>query len=79
MSQQTFEALEHALREHLADEIPGIALTAWMSIAAGVSLDNADPITFYLRSGSNGPLHERIGLLRYATVQAEADILRDDS
>lgn len=77
MSAQTAEALEQAVREHLADELDGVALTAWVAIAVGICLDNTDPLSFYLRAGSDGPLHERLGLIRYLALRAEQEAFDD--
>jgi hypothetical protein len=62
MSDQTYEALEHAIAQHLADVAAApLMLTDWVLSAAGAGEDAE--YTDYVHAGS-GPPHSREGLLR---------------
>lgn len=65
MSQQTWQAIEDAVRAHVADESDGGFLTAWVMAAANA--DPANPRSFgYTYANSETPRHEIVGLLDMA-------------
>jgi len=69
VSQRTYEAVEAAIREHMADENDGAYLTAWTLAAAGA--DPADPeTTHYVYANHNGAPHEWMGLQAMAARRA---------
>lgn len=69
MSKETYEALETALRAHVADEANGAYLTGWSLTAAGVS--STDPnATEYIYANHDGPPHEWLGLQQMARRRA---------
>ena len=69
MSQETYDALEVAVRAHVADENNGAYLTAWHLVSAGVSVRATDE-THYSYVTHDGPPHEWIGLLWMAQRRA---------
>jgi hypothetical protein len=63
MSNQTYEALEAALRAHVADVGSGAMLTDWRIVAASVSAEHEMGVTGYTNvvSEHSAP-HARLGL-----------------
>lgn len=69
MSDTTWDALEEALRTHVADETDGGYLAAWTLAAAAVS--PADPNeTHYVYANHDGAPHEWLGLQQMAHRRA---------
>lgn len=74
---ETREALEAALRQHVSTSADGAYLTDWVIIAAAANADDADATT-YVSETSNGPLHHKLGLVRYLAKRAEIMAFEDD-
>lgn len=72
----TREALVEKLREHVAASADGAYLTDFIIIAAAASLSDADATT-YVTETSDGPVHHRLGLVRYLTLRSDG-LLDDD-
>jgi len=68
---ETAEALEQALRAHVAASADGAYLTDWIIFAAAAMPDDADSTT-YITETSDAPLHHRIGLVRYLSLRTDA-------
>lgn len=69
MSERTFELVEKALAEHVADENNGSLLTQWFIVACGVS--TTDPmVSHYQYMNHDGAPHEWLGLLHMAIRRA---------
>lgn len=62
MSDETFDAVEEALRAHMADEHDGALLNHWMIVAHGISATTAN-YSHYQYMNHAGPPHEWLGLL----------------
>jgi hypothetical protein len=69
VSQKTYEALEQALRAHVADETDGGVLSAWTLVAAAVRPEDA-PATSYIHAHHDGAPHEWLGLQAMAYRRA---------
>ncbi|SNR33049.1 hypothetical protein [Blastococcus mobilis] len=76
MSQETTDALEAAVRAHVADEGEGAYLTDWVLIAAGAMPEDPHSTT-YITESSDGPIHHRTGLVRYLACRTD-QLLTDD-
>lgn len=63
MSDATFEAVEEAIRAHMAEEHDGALMTQWVVIAYGVDAKHND-YSFYKYMSHQGPRHEVVGLLQ---------------
>jgi len=74
---ETREALEAAIRQYVAVSAEGAYLTDWVLVAASANVDDADATT-YVSETSDGPIHHRLGLVRYLAKRTEALILEDD-
>ncbi len=66
MSDATFEALEHALAAHIADEFDGALLTHWVIQTSNILKDNADLDHYACLTPSTQALFATMGLLEYA-------------
>jgi hypothetical protein len=71
------EALEAAIRQHVAVSADGAYLTDWILIAASATRDDADATT-YVSETSDGPMHHKLGLVRYLSKRTEAMAFEDD-
>lgn len=69
MSDQTYEAVEAALRAHVADETDGGYLAAWTIAAAAVSVADSTE-THYVYANHDGAPHEWLGLQAMAHRRA---------
>lgn len=69
MSAETYEALEDALRAHVADATDGGYLTAWTLTAHAVVPDDAGA-SRYVYANHDGAPHEWTGLLHMALRRA---------
>jgi hypothetical protein len=74
---ETRDALIEALRAHVHAEGDGAYLTDWIVIAAAAALDDPDTTT-YITETSDGPMHHRIGLVRYLALRTDQIITDDD-
>ena len=77
---ETLDALTSALRAHVAAEGEGAYLTDWIVIAAGAMPADPDS-TVYISECSDGPLHHRLGLVRYLNLRSDemaTDVDDDD-
>jgi hypothetical protein len=70
MSTETSDALEAAIRAHVSDSGDGAYLTDWIVIAAAAMPDDPD-VTTYITETSDGPLHHRLGLVRYLALRSD--------
>jgi hypothetical protein len=74
MSDETYAALEDALRAHVADETDeNCVATDWYIVTAAQEL--TEQSTRYLHIGSSSPWHTLFGLISAAKRQ----LLRDDA
>lgn len=73
----TREALIDALRAHVAAEGEGAYLTDWVLVAAGAMPAEPDS-TVYINECSDGPLHHRLGLVRYLSLRSDQMATEDD-
>lgn len=71
------EALETAIRAHVAVAMEGAYLTDWVIIAAAAMADDPDATT-YVSEASDGPMHHKLGLVRYLAKRTEDYALGDD-
>ncbi|MFL6416777.1 MAG: hypothetical protein ACJ74Y_14030 [Bryobacteraceae bacterium] len=62
MSEETYEAVEEAIRIHMADENEGAFLTQWVVVAHAISATDSASSNYQYMS-HKGPAHEKIGLL----------------
>lgn len=74
MSDATYDALEDAIRAHVADEAEDghVLLTDWYLLTAAVSGDPGD--TEYLHACSDSPMHTALGLITLALRRLNASI-----
>lgn len=82
MSEQTWQAVEDAIRAHMAEENDGAYLTGWVSVCVAVSAKNPD-MAHYQYMNHKGPSHEWMGLLemghqRSQTYYFRQELFRDD-
>lgn len=77
MSEQTREALVDALRAHVADEGEGAFLTDFVVMSAGAMPADPDSTT-YITESSDGPLHHRLGLVRYLALRSDHLLMEDE-
>lgn len=62
MSKETYEAVQEALKAHMADEYHGAYLIHW--VLAAHAVDSADPnASYYAYFNHEGPPHEWMGLV----------------
>lgn len=73
----THEALAQAIRVHVLAEGDGAYLTDWVLIAASAMPEDPDATT-YITETSDGPLHHRLGLIRYLALRGEQLVTDDD-
>lgn len=73
----TRAALEDAIRAHVLAEGDGAYLTDWIVLAAAAMPDDPDATT-YVTETSSGPIHHRLGMVRYLAVHSDAILLADD-
>lgn len=69
MSDETYEALEAAIRAHVAEETNGGYLTAWTLAAAAASVTDSGE-THYSYANHDGAPHEWLGLQSMARRRA---------
>jgi hypothetical protein len=69
VSDETYRAVEDALRAHMADENDGAYLVHWHLVSAGVVPADADR-TVYQYANHDGAPHEWVGLLWMAQRRA---------
>lgn len=67
------ERFQEALREHVADSADGAFLTDYVVIAAGAHLNDPNQ-TVYVTASSDGPMHHRIGLVRWLAERTDDQI-----
>jgi hypothetical protein len=72
----TRDALVQALRAHVHTEGDGAYLTDWIVIAASAALDDPDATT-YISECSDGPIHHRLGLIRYLSLHTDQQATGD--
>lgn len=65
MSDTTRQALEEAVRAHVADESEGAYVTAWHMVAHGVVPTDVNASTYVYATSDGGP-HEWLGLIDMA-------------
>lgn len=62
MSKETYEAVEAALKAHMADEHDGAFLTQWVIAAHAIDSTEANA-SYYEYFNHDGPPHEWMGLV----------------
>jgi hypothetical protein len=77
MSDETWNAVEKAIQQHLADEHGGAFLTSWIVVAHGISAQDSN-YSYYKYMSSDGPSHEKLGLLNMAMFRFQQSATHDD-
>lgn len=79
MSKGSYEKLENALREHMADVYPGAILTDWILLSASAAAESAS-ITRYYAEYSDSPHHTLLGLahMQVSEIEEQGDANRID-
>ena len=76
MSDETYDVLEQAIRDHVADVTDGCIATDWVLLSAAVG---AEPLlTRYVDACSETAAHSLEGLLHRAVRKASDDTDEDD-
>jgi hypothetical protein len=75
--EETREALVEKLREHVAASADGAYLTDFVILAAAAMPADPDATT-YITETSDGPLHHRLGLVRYLSLRCDGMMTGDD-
>jgi hypothetical protein len=76
LSEDTYEAVAKAIREHVSSEADGAYMTDWVLIAAAAVPGDPDA-TMYISEYSGAPVHHRLGLIRYLALKND-EMMRDD-
>ncbi len=76
MSEETWAAVEEALRAHVADEEPGVYLTDWLAVSASAIADDSDS-TNYQHVRSDSAPHVLLGLAEIAQLRLRTDYVSD--
>lgn len=63
MSNATFDAVEEAIRAHMADEHEGALMTQWVVVSFGIDAERSG-YSYYKYMSHQGPRHEVVGLLQ---------------
>lgn len=72
----TLEALEAAIRQHVSTAGEGAYLTDWVLIAAAAVSEDPDA-TMYFSETSGGPMHHKLGLVRYIAKRFDGMVDED--
>lgn len=72
MSQQTLEALEQALSEHLKDEDDTDLISHWVIVSSGITLEDSDEDKVMLTTPLTQATYVTIGLLEASQIMLRA-------
>jgi hypothetical protein len=78
MSQQTMDAVEKAIAEHLADANEGAYLTGYLLIATGVSPKDEGGTRYSVLEPEDQPVHVSLGLASYLGMLIDNKGIGDD-